>query len=89
MRLFEQSDSIDFEFSVDNLFFQCLFHGYFHLRMEPNYLKVKELHYELNIHKIKPTGNVDVKRELFRGALCQESANRNYTQGVMIKISFG
>lgn len=49
------------------------------LKMEPNYLKVDELTYELAIRGAPITGNADAKRKALRGLFHREQHNRSLT----------
>lgn len=48
--------------------------------MDPNYLKVNELIYDLKLRNLDSTGSVDIKRIILRGALSQENANRSFQE---------
>lgn len=48
------------------------------MAMQPNYLKVHELDYEIKIRDVVPTGNSDDKRKILRGLLSQADANRSF-----------
>lgn len=48
--------------------------------MDPGFLKVWELNYEIKIRNVEPQGDCDEKRRTLRGLLSQESSDRSFCQ---------
>lgn len=46
--------------------------------MDPGFLKVWELNYEIKIRNVQPQGDCDEKRRTLRGLLSQESSDRSF-----------